>query len=155
MKRIMYWVWLLGSLGACMDPAIDDKLKLTNGSKEPMLVVYTVDNGSYGVINGLPTNNPFLEFQQADTTRGYQAGLLKDNPAYIGPGKTISAHLGMGSWEDHIGQGKLSVYIFNPQTVLHTSWESIRRGKKWDNVYSFTLDQVEAKDWAIRLPASH
>ena len=155
MKRIAYWVCLLYCLGACMDPPIDSKLKLINTSNRAMLVVYTVDDRSYQAINGLPDYNPFQEIQQADTTRGYQAGLLKDNPKYIAPNDTISAHLGMGKWEAHIGQGKLFVYVFNPQTVLNTSWEAIRLGKKWDHVYSFTLDQVEAMDWAIRLPASH
>lgn len=151
MKHIAYWVFLIYCSGACMNPPIDSKLKLINSSNRAMLVVYTVDDRSHHAINGLSDYNPFQEIQQADTTRDYQAGLLKDNPKYIAPNDTISAHLGMGKWEAHIGKGKLWVYIFNPKLVLDNDWDSIRMGQKWDKVYSFTLDQVEDRNWVIRL----
>ena len=79
-----------------MDPAVDNKLQLVNASGKPILVFYTVDSRN-PISNGLPDYNPFREIQEADSTRGYQVGLMKDNPNYIAPGDTISAHLGMGS----------------------------------------------------------
>ena len=116
-----------------------------------MLVVYTVDGRSHRAINGLDDSNPFREIQEADIIQGYQAGLMEDNPNYIGPGNTISANLGTGSWEGHIGNGKLHVYRFSPNTVLNNDWDSIRIGKKWDKVSSYTLQQVEAMNWVISL----
>jgi hypothetical protein len=55
MKRIAYWV----CLGACMDPAINSKLKLINSCNRPMLVVYTVDGRSDHARNGLSDYNLF------------------------------------------------------------------------------------------------
>ena len=115
------------------------------------MVYYAVDDQSYHAINGLSSFNPFHVIQQADTTRGYQAGLLKDDPNYLAPGQQMSAHTGGSKWEDNIGSGKLRVYLFNPKTVLNNDWDSIRIGRKWDKMYSFTLNQVEAMDWVISL----
>lgn len=152
MRLVLSLIGLLVCLQACVwDPPADRKLKLRNGSDKPVLVVYAVDDQSYHAINGLSDYNPFHEFQEADTTRGYRAGLLEDNPNYIGPSHTISANLGMGQWEDHIGKGKLRVYLFNPKTVLNNDWDGIRIGKKWDKMYSFTLNQIETMNWVISL----
>ena len=153
MKDVLFWICLACCLQACMEPPIDSKLKLLNASKKPFLVVYTVDSDSYHDqrINGLSSFNPFHVIQQADTTRGYQAGLLKDDPNYLAPGQQMSAHTGGGKWEDNIGRGKLKVYLFKPETVLTNSWDEIRSKKKWDRICVFTLEQVKTKDWVISL----
>lgn len=115
------------------------------------MVVYTIDYYHDQRIDGLFSFNPFYVIQQADTTRGYQAGLMKDDPNYILPGDAISAHLGVGKWENHIGNGKLWVNVSKPETILNNDWDGIRMGQKWDKVYSLTLDQVKAKNWVIKL----
>jgi hypothetical protein len=150
MKIILLWLCLLFGVWTC-DPPSDTKLKLINASNKPVLIAYNTE-GTNHTINGLSGDyNPFHEIQQADTTRGYQIGLMKDNPDYILPGDTISAQLGTGKWENHIGNGKLWVYVFKPETVLSNDWDEIRMGQKWDKVYSLTLDQVRAKNWIINL----
>lgn len=112
-----------------MEPPIDSKLKLLNASEKPFLVVYTVDRNHDQRINGLSNFNPFHVIQLADTTRGYQAGLLKDDPTYLAPGQTMSARTAGGKWEDNIGKGRLRVYLFKPETILTTSWDEIRTEK--------------------------
>lgn len=152
MRAFLLWTCLLSCLQACVwDPPSDDKLRLINASNEPVLVCYNTE-GTNHTINGLSGDyNPFHEIQQADTTRGYQRGLLRDSPEYIMPGNSISAQLGPGSWEGHIGNGKLWVYVFKPETVLNYDWDSIRMGQRWTKVYSFTLDQVKSMNWVISL----
>ena len=76
MKVVLLWICLAFCLEACMEPPIDSKLKLVNASEKPFLVVYMVDSNHDQRINGLSNFNPFHVIQQADTTRGYQAGLL-------------------------------------------------------------------------------
>lgn len=150
MKIILLWLCILFGVIAC-DPPIDTKLKLINASDKPVLIIYNTE-GTNHTINGLSGDyNPFHEIQQADSTRGYQMGLMKANPDYILPGNTISAQLGVGKWENHIGNGKLWIYVFKPETVLSNDWDGIRMGQKWDKVYSLTLDQVKAKNWVISL----
>ena len=63
----------------------------------------------------------------------------------------MSARTAGGKWEANISKGKLRVYLFKPETILTTSWDEIRTEKKWDRVYSYTLEQVEAKDWVVSL----
>ena len=152
MRIFLILICLLLDAQACVwDPPIDSKLKLINASNEPVLVYYNVE-GTNHTVNGLSGDyNPFHEIQRADTTRGYQLGLLKDSPEYIVPGGSMQAHLGPGKWEGHIGNGKLWIYVFKPETVLKYDWDSIRMGQKWSKVYSLTLDQVEARDWFISL----
>jgi hypothetical protein len=150
MKPMLLLLCILFELLAC-DPAIDTKLKLINASNKPVLIMYNTE-GKNHEIHGLSENyNPFHEIQQADSTRCYQARVMKDNPNYVLPGDTISAHLGVGKWENHIGNGKLWVYVFKPETVLNNNWDGIRLGQKWNKVYSLTLDQVKAKNWVISL----
>lgn len=150
MRINLLWICILSVVWAC-DPPIDTKLKLVNASNKPVLITYNAE-GTNHTINGLSGDyDPFHEIHQADTTRGYQSGLMKDNPNYILPGDTISAQLGTGRWENHIGNGKLWVYVFEPETVLNNDWDGMRLGQKWDKVYSLTLDQVKAKNWVISL----
>lgn len=150
MKITPLWLCILVGVLAC-DPPTDTKLKLINASDKPVLIIYNTEGKNHDV-NGMSGDyNPFHEIQQADSTRGYQIGLMKDNPNYILPGDTIAAHLGVGKWENHIGNGKLWVYVFKPETVLNNDWDGIRMGQKWDKVYSLTLDQVKAKNWVITL----
>lgn len=150
MKVILPGFCLLIGIWAC-DPPIDSKLKLVNTSDQPVLITYNAE-GTNHTINGLSGEyNPFHDIKQADTTRGYQIGLLKDDPNYILPGDTIAAYLGPGKWESHIGTGKLWVYVFKPETVLSNDWDGIRMGQRWAKVYSLTLDQVKAKNWVISL----
>ena len=139
----------------CSDPRNNFKLRLINTADRPVLVYYDTDadviiSHSYQV-NGIPPYNAFHEFQEADTTRGYQLGLMRDNPNYIDPGGTIYARLGQGSWEGHIGDSKLRIYLFDPSVVLANDWNKLWTGKKWSKSYSFTLGQVKARDWVIRL----
>jgi hypothetical protein len=150
MKLLLLLLCISFGVLAC-DPPTDTKLKLINASDKPVLIIYNTEGTNHD-INGLSGDyNPFHEIQQADSTRGYKIGLMKDNPNYILPGDTISVHLGVGKWENHIGNGKLWVYVLKPETVLNNDWDGIRLGQKWNKVYSLTLDQVKAKNWVISL----
>ena len=153
MKIPLLYISLIFGAITCMDPAIDSKLKLINSSHKPVLIYYNTDGQiatSY-YVNGVPPYNAFHEFQGADTTRGYQRGLMKDNPNYIAAGDTIAASLGMGSWEGHINDGKLRIYLFDPETVLKNEWKTLWVARKWSKTYSLTLEQVKARNWAIPL----
>jgi hypothetical protein len=153
MKSLLLHLSLLFGTITRMDAAIDSKLRLVNTADKPILVYYTTDGQiavSYQVTD-IPPHNAFHEFKDADTTRGYQRGLMKDNPNYIAPCGEIAASMGMGQWEGHIADGKLRIYLFDPETVLANDWDKLWINKKWTKAYAFTIEQVEARNWVIRL----
>lgn len=76
--------------------------------------------------------NPFHEIHRADTIRGYRDSILLASPHYLLPGDTLSAELGVGSCESHIGNGHLWVYVIGPETVLKNDWKDIAEGQKWE-----------------------
>ena len=153
MKILLLYFFLLFCAFTCSDPDNNWKLRFINTADKPVLVYYTTDweIAYMNHANGTPLYNPFHEFQEADTTRGYQRGLMRDNPNYIASCNTIYARLSQGHWENHIGDSKFWVYLFDPDVVLANDWDTLWTGKKWSKAYSFTLKQVEARNWILRL----
>lgn len=150
MKNILLCFCLTLCLAAC-DPPIDSKLKIVNTSNQPVLIFYNTEGTNHS-IRGLSLDyDPFHEIHRADTSRSYRDSVLVDSPDYLLPGDTVSANLGFGSWESHIGSGHLWVYVIEPETVLKNDWKNILEGKKWKEVHSLTLDQVKAKNWIVKL----
>ena len=140
-------VILLISLMFNCDPPGDHRLKYVNTSNKYLLL-------NWGFEEYLPFGSPFRDMRvfYRDSINKKDADVL-DYFKLIKPHQVKMISTGTGRWES-IFQGsrdkKLTVHIFDFQTIETTKWDSIRKKNLYDEKDTLSLDSLERIGWTLK-----
>lgn len=144
--RISNVILLLVILISGCDPPGDERMHVINDSPDTLWYYYTT---TYA----LPDKNPFnsnnsVVARLPDTSaRGLDSRLFLPHE-----NKVIAT--GTGKWDPIIASpysdSSLTFYSFSTQTVRTVPWDTIRRKKLYKS-YKFTLDQIRANNWQLKM----
>ena len=146
MSRYGAIILLIAFIFSC-DPPGDHRLRYINDSDKYLLL-------HWGFENAVPTESPFRDMRES-----YKDPIDKKNADVLGYFKLVKPHqvkmisTGTGTW-DSFFQGsqdkKLTVHLFDFQTIETTKWDSIRKKGMYYKKYTLSLDSLERMGWTLR-----
>ena len=143
MKKSTAIMLLVVSISGC-EPLADARMHLINDSGDTLWYYYTT-------VNPLPEKSPF----QRSTNDG---GLPDTNAVGVHSRQFLpyenKVMLNLGKWDAVIANpysdSSITFFTFSTQTVRTTPWSTIRQKKLYKS-YKFTLNQIKAKNWQLKM----
>lgn len=128
------------------DPPGDERMHIINDSKDTLGFYYTTNYP-------LPNKNPFNNENGVIGKLPYTSnGSLNGRILLPHENKTVGT--GTGKWDPIIANpysdSTITFFTFSLQTVRATPWSTIRRKRLYKS-YTFTLDQIRANNWQLKM----
>ena len=135
----IYIIIFLTFLFISCDPT-DNKFTIVNKTRHPIFY----DISPFDTIEGASVFKPFYKIKNNDT-------LWIESDYFIKPmgEKKIMV---ISDWEEMIEEnynGKISVFIFDANTLQKYSWAVIRRDNKFLHRYEFGIEELKKQNWKV------
>ena len=144
MKKSTAIMLLVVLISSC-EPLANERMHIINDSKDTLGFFYTTTNP-------LPNKNPFNDENGVIGKLPYaNNGSLNGRILLPHENKAVA---NLGKWDAVIANPYSDISItfltFSMQTVRTTPWSTIRRKKLYKS-YKFTLNQIKAKNWQLKM----